>query len=62
MPNSSSLILIHVLPVVRKKGRGYDSLSLQLYGKAMETLTLKGVFIGFPNGLKWLKSTKGLVT
>ena len=39
---------------------GYDSLSrggTQLYEKIMETLTLKGAFIGFPNNLKWLDIT-----
>ena len=32
----------------------------QLYGKIMEALTPNGVFIGFPNGLKWLELTKDL--
>ena len=34
---------------------------IQLYGKTMETLTLKKVFIGFLIGLKWLEPKKGLV-
>ena len=32
----------------------------QIYGKVIETLSLKKVFIGFPIGLKLLDPTKGL--
>ena len=44
---------------------GYGFLSLSrdrrwFFRKVMETLTLKGVFIGVPNGLKWLEPTMGL--
>ena len=38
-----------------REDEGYDSLSrggTQLYEKIMETLTLKGAFIGFPDNLK----------
>ena len=40
--------------------RGYLWKTLKSYGKAMETLTLTGLFIRFPIVLKWVEPTKGL--
>ena len=34
-----------------------ENISLE---KAMEALTLKGIFIGFTTKIKWFESTKGL--
>ena len=49
-----------------REGGDYNSIFLSLemednsIEKTMGTLIPKGVFIGFPIGLEWLKPTKGL--
>ena len=55
---------LSTLPLRAREDEGYDFFLSRggrpLYGKAIETLTPKGVFIVFPIEFKWLKPTKGL--